>query len=72
MTAKRTIKVPELEELVHPTRDWSEEEEDILMEYYNRIPSRKLLEYLNKTYDKNRSIDSLRKKAQNVKHERGL
>ncbi len=54
--------VPELEEIAKQTPylgKWTPEMEQVLLNYYNRIPTEKIREYLLKHYNTDKTINAI-------------
>lgn len=66
-TVKRVV-IPELEEKVMPRgvrNGYTQEEDRIILSYYNRVPAREIATYLKKMGHQ-RSIDSIRGRYKNL------
>lgn len=60
---KGRLHIPELEAAPRHVRPWSEEEEDILRQYYGRIKTRAIVDYLKEHYPPGRTYNAVSCKA---------
>lgn len=62
---KKTIKVPELEELAQQfeARHFTDEEDEIIRQYYYKVSSKAIAESLNKQFNKQHSASQIQKRA---------